>query len=304
LTHAICVIFALSFVPASFVVFHIEERVSKVKHLHFVSGVHPVTYWIAAILWDFGLYLITATLCVFIFLVFDAQAYVSEQNLGSLVLLLFLYGWSSIPLMYPASFIFSIPSSAFVTLSCVNLFIGIITTITTFVLENFDDEELKNIGAILRKVFLIFPHYCLGRGLMDMATEHTLNNAISVLGLESNRKRFDFDFLGKYFFYMFLQGIVFFAFTLLLQSKFWTYWFSKAEGPKEKDKQSENEDEDVKNERNRVLKGEIGDDVMQVKNLFKRYKRKGKQAVDQLTFGVHKAECFGLLGAMILQVAL
>jgi len=198
--------------------------------------------------------------------------------------------------MYPASFIFSIPSSAFVTLSCVNLFIGIITTITTFVLENFDDEELKNIGAILRKVFLIFPHYCLGRGLMDMATEHTLNNAISVLGLESNRKRFDFDFLGKYFFYMFLQGIVFFAFTLLLQSKFWTYWFSKAEGPKEKEKQPENEDEDVKNERNRVLKGEIGDDVMQVKNLFKRYKRKGKQAVDQLTFGVHKAECFGLLG--------
>ena len=108
LTHAICVIFALSFVPASFVVFHIEERVSKVtpcvrkshhmpfhfqvKHLHFVSGVHPATYWTAAILWDFALYLITATLCVFIFLVFDAQAYVSEKNIGPLVLLLFLYG--------------------------------------------------------------------------------------------------------------------------------------------------------------------------------------------------------------------
>ena len=56
------------------------------------------------------------------------------------------------PLMYPASFVFSIPSSAFVTLSCVNLFIGIITTITTFVLENFDDEELKYIASILRKV--------------------------------------------------------------------------------------------------------------------------------------------------------
>merc|ERR1712038_914964 len=37
-------------------------------------------------------------------------------------------------------------------------------------------------------------------------------------------------------------------------------------------------------------------DVMQVKKLFKRYKRKGKQAVDQLTFGVRRAECFGLLG--------
>ena len=43
--------------------------------------------------------------------------------------------------MYPSSFLFSIPSSAFVTLSCTNLFVGIITTVTTFVLENFEDEE-------------------------------------------------------------------------------------------------------------------------------------------------------------------
>ena len=150
-------------------------------------------------------------------------------------------------------------------------------------------------------MFLIFPHYCLGRGLMDMATEHALNNAISVIGLESVRSRFDFDFLGKYFFYMFLQGIVFFGFTLLLQSKFWTYWFSRAEGPKEKENSQEIEDEDVKNERERVLNGDVGEDVMQVKKLFKRYKRKGKQAVDQLTFGVRRAECFGLLGVITLQ---
>ena len=75
-------------------------------------------------------------------------------KIPELLLLQFLLfsRWSSVPLMYPASFVFSIPSSAFVTLSCVNLFIGIITTITTFVLENFDDEELKYIASILRKV--------------------------------------------------------------------------------------------------------------------------------------------------------
>ena len=149
-------------------------------------------------------------------------------------------------------------------------------------------------------MFLIFPHYCLGRGLMDMATEHTLNNAISVLGLESVRSRFDFDFLGKYFFWMFLQGVVFFSFTLLLQSKFWTYWFSKAGGPK--GDEQEDEDEDVKQERERVILGGVGDDVMQVKNLFKRYSKNAKQAVDQLTFGVKKGECFGLLGASLLPV--
>ena len=73
LLHAICVIFAMSFVPASFVVFHIEERVSNVKHLHFVSGVAPSTYWAAALLWDLALYSLSAGLCICIFLAFDAQ---------------------------------------------------------------------------------------------------------------------------------------------------------------------------------------------------------------------------------------
>jgi len=50
--HAVCVIFALSFVPASFTVYLIEERKSGAKHLHLVSGVKPITYWIANFLYD------------------------------------------------------------------------------------------------------------------------------------------------------------------------------------------------------------------------------------------------------------
>lgn len=49
---SICVIFAMSFVPASFVLFLIEERASKAKHLQFVSGVKPVLYWLANFVWD------------------------------------------------------------------------------------------------------------------------------------------------------------------------------------------------------------------------------------------------------------
>ena len=63
-----------------------------------------------------------------------------------------------------------------------NLVSGIITTVTTFVLENFDDAELKNIGNICKQVFLVFPHYCLGRGLIDMATESGLNSVIGQFG--------------------------------------------------------------------------------------------------------------------------
>ena len=49
---SICVIFAMSFVPASFVVFLIQERVSKAKHMQFISGVQPLMYWVANFTWD------------------------------------------------------------------------------------------------------------------------------------------------------------------------------------------------------------------------------------------------------------
>lgn len=118
-------------------------------------------------------YLIPSALVIFIFMGFDQQAYIGPKNIQGMILLLILYGWllllnpvfqrhiadhwsiyrkliwvfcfyslSAIPLMYPASLIFSVPSSAFVGLACGNLFIGVITTISSFVLQLFDDAVL------------------------------------------------------------------------------------------------------------------------------------------------------------------
>ena len=41
--------------------------------------------------------------------------------------------------MYPASLIFSVPSTAFVSLATLNLFFGVVTTISSFLLPLFDD---------------------------------------------------------------------------------------------------------------------------------------------------------------------
>jgi hypothetical protein len=78
--------------------------------------------------------------------------------------------------MYPINYFFKTPSTGFVLISCINIFIGLMTTITTVTLENFTDEpDLQNVNKILTKVFLIFPHYCLGRGLFDMSKTYTKN---------------------------------------------------------------------------------------------------------------------------------
>lgn len=43
-------------------------------------------------------------------------------------------------MMYPASFVFSVPSTAYVVLTCVNLFIGINGSVATFIMELIDDD--------------------------------------------------------------------------------------------------------------------------------------------------------------------
>ncbi|XP_041914079.1 phospholipid-transporting ATPase ABCA1 isoform X1 [Alosa sapidissima] len=290
---SICVIFAMSFVPASFVLFLIEERVSKAKHLQFVSGVKPILYWLANYTWDMLNYSVSATMVVLIFIGFQQQSYVSETNLPALVLLLLLYGWSITPLMYPASFLFEVPSTAYVVLTSVNLFIGMNGSIATFVLELFVDEHLNYVNKILKKVFLIFPHFCLGRGLIDMAKNQAMADAFQRLGAKQSLDPLAWDFVGKNLFAMAVEGVVFFIFTILLQYGFfckfrpWSDPVLPPLGP---------EDDDVAKERDRVRNGRAQGDILCMKDLSKIYKAGRKPAVDRLCLGIPRGECFGLLG--------
>uniref|UniRef100_A0A673C5R9 Zgc:172302 n=1 Tax=Sphaeramia orbicularis TaxID=375764 RepID=A0A673C5R9_9TELE len=289
---SICVIFAMSFVPASFVLFLIEERVSKAKHLQFVSGVKPILYWLANFTWDMLNYTVPASMVVLIFISFQQQSYVSETNLPALILLLLLYGWSITPLMYPASFVFSVPSTAYVVLTSINLFIGINGSIATFVLELFVDEHLNEVNRILKKVFLIFPHFCLGRGLIDMAKNQAMVDAFQRLGTKQTMDPLQWDFVGKNLFAMAAEGVIFFIFTILLQYKFFIHfrpWWTEMPplGP---------EDEDVSRERERVKSGKAQNDILTMMDLSKVYKAGRKPAVDRLCLGIPRGECFGLLG--------
>jgi len=49
--------------------------------------------------------------------------------------------WSITPMMYPASFVFSEPSTAYIFLIVINLFIGITCIITSFLLELFQQNS-------------------------------------------------------------------------------------------------------------------------------------------------------------------
>ncbi|XP_031707233.1 phospholipid-transporting ATPase ABCA1 isoform X1 [Anarrhichthys ocellatus] len=289
---SICVIFAMSFIPASFVLFLIQERVNKAKHLQFVSGVNPAVYWLANFAWDMCNYIIPCLIVIVIFLCFQQKAYVSPPNLPALILLLILYGWSITPMMYPASFIFSVPSTAYVVLTCLNLFIGINGSIATFVMELFDDDNVTRINDIVKNVLLIFPHFCLGRGLIDMAKNQAMATLFSSFGEDRFKDPLSWDMVGKNLCAMSIQGVVMFSITILIQYKF----FCKPRLISGKPLPAEEEDVDVARERKRLYEGKAQKDLLRICDLTKVYSRKGTPAVDRLCVGVPAAECFGLLG--------
>uniref|UniRef100_A0A674F5W8 P-type phospholipid transporter n=1 Tax=Salmo trutta TaxID=8032 RepID=A0A674F5W8_SALTR len=290
---SICVIFAMSFIPASFVLFLIQERVNRAKHLQFVSGVNPAVYWVANFAWDICNYIVPCLIVIVIFLCFQQKAYVSPPNLPALIWLLVMYGWSITPMMYPASFIFSVPSTAYVVLTCINLFIGINGSLATFVMELFDDDKISHINDIVKQVLLIFPHFCLGRGLIDMGKNQAMATLFERFGEDRFQDPLSWDMVGKNLCAMAIQGAVMFTITLLIQYKF----CCKPRLISGKTFSKEDEDVDVAQERARVHKGGAEKDLLRICDLSKvHYHRKNVPAVDRVCLGVPAAECFGLLG--------
>ncbi|CAG5917952.1 unnamed protein product [Menidia menidia] len=219
---AIFIIVAMSFVPASFVVFLVAEKSTKAKHLQFVSGCDPVIYWLANYIWDMLNYLVPATCCVIILFVFDLPAYTSRTNFPAVLSLFLLYGWSITPIMYPASFWFEVPSTAYVFLIVINLFIGITATVATFLLQLFEhDKDLKNVNSYLKTCFLIFPNYNLGHGLMEMAYNEYLNEYYAKIGqFDKIKSPFEWDIVTQGLVAMAIEGFIGFLITILCQYNF------------------------------------------------------------------------------------
>uniref|UniRef100_A0A8C8ZMQ8 P-type phospholipid transporter n=1 Tax=Prolemur simus TaxID=1328070 RepID=A0A8C8ZMQ8_PROSS len=284
---AICVIFAMSFVPASFVLYLIQERVNKAKHLQFVSGVSSTTYWLTNFFWDIMNYAVSAGLVVGIFIGFQKKAYTSPENLPALVALLMLYGWAVIPMMYPASFLFDVPSTAYVALSCANLFIGINSSAITFILELFENNQtLLRFNAMLRKLLIIFPHFCLGRGLIDLALSQAVTDVYARFGEEHSSNPFQWDLIGKNLAAMAVEGVVYFLLTLLTQHHFFLIqWYVHAHPGANRQ---------LSTTRTGLHTGPRHG--LQFLWILQIYSGTSSPAVDRLCVGVRPGECFGLLG--------
>lgn len=312
---SIFTIVAMSFVNASFVLFLVYERSIKSLHLQFLIGLNPFLYWVTNFIWDMINYMLPASCVIIIFKIFDVPAYVHGSNYPAVILLFLFYGWSVSPLMYPMTFIFKEPSSAYIFLIVINLFTGITCVESSFLLQVFSfDTQLKFVYDFVKVAFLIFPPYCLGRGLIDIAYNDYYNSFYTKTGQISKiRSPFEWDITTRNLVAMACIGFVSWIFTLLLEYEFFKFKWIKKWLNTEQQKLvfiAKNEDFDVKNERLRIETGLVNSDQLvlrglrkifpkingdfSLKNIFK--KKKEFVAVKNLSFGVPEGECFGLLG--------
>jgi len=279
----------MSTVSASFAVFLVWERMNNAKHLQMVSGVDKLLFWCTSYLADLINFMVPFVAIMIVFAAFNSKEFVKNDGLTGIALLLLCFGWACIPLAYLLHFPFKTPMNALVTqMAAYSLFTmgTVVGNVVLVVFINIDDS--KPVSAVTKWLFRLFPHYCVTRGVFDIANNYQV---ASVRGGEGMKDVLDMDIAGWPCVFMFIEGVVFFALTLLIEFK--------ESVLKEKGMPAAvplEEDEDVAAERRRVQDPrEMADEIVVVSNLAKTYPN-GHVAVQPMAFAVGKSECFGLLG--------
>lgn len=159
------------YVPATFIVFLVRERVSKSKHLQLVSGVNMSAYWIATYLWDLTLYFFLTCCIMLVFLAYGQSAQVFTGTKDAFLCtfcLVYGYGVSSLPFSYLLSRKFSNSSTAQISIAGIGWLTGFVTVIAYVTMINID--KTYHIARGLQPWFRLFPAYNVGEGFMFMST--------------------------------------------------------------------------------------------------------------------------------------
>ena len=310
-------LFGYSFFLANFVIFLVKEKESKVKHLQFVSGVNASSYWLSAFMWDLINSCLPISLTIIIFRTFPVDAY-HGTAISAILLVLIFTCWAGIPFTYIASFIFNNSLAAFSALLAIFflLSVGFVTTI--FLINLFGRENKNEVTEALHFTFLLSPTYGLASTLSDLFVNQKIMNfcvqnynICDYLNLTyvNDPLTWKRPGVGATCTYLIVQGFLYIFITILLELNFFIpqlrrFFYKFHRETNFITPQMPGEDDDVYFEKRRVMNADTVNDAVIIKNLVKVYHgylmgcsvKQPKIAVDGISLGIGKGECFGLLG--------
>ncbi|XP_048642550.1 ATP-binding cassette sub-family A member 13 [Marmota marmota marmota] len=296
---ALCIVLGFSILSASIGSSVVRDRVTGAKRLQHISGLGYRTYWFTHFLYDMIFYLVSVCLCVAIIMAFQLTAFTFRENLAATALLLALFGYATLPWMYLMSRIFSSSDVAFISYISLNFIFGLCTMLMTTMPRILaiisKAQNLQNIYDVLKWVFTIFPQFCLGQGLIELCYNQIKYDLTHNFGIDSYVSPFEMDFLGWIFVILASQGTILLLLRILLHWDLlqWSRGHSSLQGTVKSSK-----DIDVEKEEMRVLEGRTSGDILVLNSLSKSYRSffKKTMAVQDISLGISRGECFGLLG--------
>ncbi|XQJ25440.1 ATP-binding cassette subfamily A, member 1, putative [Leishmania guyanensis] len=280
-----------TFLPSNVVAWVVKERECKARHLQNVSGLSFYIYWLTNFLFDIVAYIITVTMVLLIFLMFNRDEYVGKDTAGPAIVSFLIYGLCSTAGGYVLSFLFDEHSTAQSMTMAISFTAGFLFVMMVFILSLVDST--KNVSVNLRWVFRLVPSYCVGESIINLA----MDRQQAALGLPSYP--WAMDVVGWPCVFMTVEFPIFVLATLFIDHPRRRMWGQKGTYVRSAPAEViDDEDSDVEDERNQVYQQEskkVNDDVVRVVDLRKVY-TSGKVAVRNLAFSILPDEVFGFLG--------
>ncbi|XP_029692140.1 ATP-binding cassette sub-family A member 3 [Takifugu rubripes] len=318
---AINLMYGMASLSSTFALLLVTESSIKSKHVQKVSGVYLSNFWLSALVWDLFNFLLPCLFMLVVFQAFAVEAFVNDNHLVDVLLMLMLYGWAVIPLMYLLSFLFSSAATAFTRLTIFNMISGTATFLAVTIMT-IPELKLQDLAHLLDKVFLIFPNYCLGMSFsqfyqnyefLSFCSTNLANKIICIklnITYQTNYFSMSEPGVGRFLVAFTVQGAVFLLLLSVIELQcvrtlshlLASLWRRRKQLPIIQDAAVIPEDRDVADERKRVLECQpmlesMVSSPLILQQLSKVY-TSGETllAVDRLSLAVGKGECFGLLG--------
>lgn len=305
------IMIAFSFVPASYAIFIVKEREYGAKHQQMISGVDIIAYWSSNWCFDVLSYLLPAGLTFAAFFAFEIEAYITGEAMLAVVVLLLSFGPAVASFTYMMSFAFKSHSNAQNVVLLFNFVTGLALMITSFMLDTLDDTQ--EINQSLKWIYRLLPAFCLGDGLVslsfcDNGNQCPVFNLADGFNVETLRP-FHVDVAGYNIMFLAVHTVVYMLVALLLEFLHTFPRFTEflervdAKYKYQNDDDARHIDSDVAAEALRIQSqsGDSEANVVELDRLRKVYpssSRGGspKVAVQSLSFGIPRSECFGFLG--------
>ena len=190
-------------------------------------------------------------------------------------------------------------TKAMILVLLLNLLSGLILMIVSFMLDII--TSTRDTNKVLKWGYRLFPGFCLGNGLFEVATNSLAQTVIGHMapGATFHVDLYDWETCGKDILYLYVTAPVYFLLVvigdMLLQFPAIAAKLNQDPGSVDADYDV---DVDVAREEDRLAV--TTEDVVQLRRIRKVYPSanlaKPKVAVRNLSFGMPRGECSGLLG--------